>query len=397
MKLQFSMAVVGYLAAICLFAFQAAGQSFVYQGELTRAGLLADGPHDFEFRIFPSLAGGIQVGSTAAAIDVPVTDGRFTVEVDAGTGVFTGPGRWLEIATRPSGGGAFTTLTPRHWVAPTPYASRALAEWLTPVDSQTLRMDSTRSRLLLNRSTVVTSAEYFGIRTPTSGVEYGGMYIETESSYGKPFYGLSVGARRAWTYLDGTTGQWRLNLTGFDRMLVTDAGLVGINTPAPAEVLDVGGNVRANDFRYTSPKTHYLSIPAGGFQPTSNQASATIESVSSGTYFAAAVGLASFVAPIQLPDGAVITQIDISVFDNAVGALSGKLGVRSFGAFGYNTNVVTGNSSNNGNTQTLTMTPNLTVNNLLNSYVLTVDCGDWQGSGTAIFGARVTYTVGASD
>ena len=45
----------------------------------------------------------------------------FTVTLDFG-GVFTGADRWLEIAVRTNGGGAFAPLTPRQAVTPTPYA-----------------------------------------------------------------------------------------------------------------------------------------------------------------------------------------------------------------------------------------------------------------------------------
>src|SRR6185369_16902982 len=55
----------------------------------------------------------------------PVSNGMFTVVMDFGSGVFTGPDRWLEIAVRPSGGGGFTPLTPRQLLMPAPYAIMA--------------------------------------------------------------------------------------------------------------------------------------------------------------------------------------------------------------------------------------------------------------------------------
>src|SRR4029077_14995588 len=51
-----------------------------------------------------------------------VSGGMFTVALDFGSGVFTGPARWLEIGVRTNGSGNFTTLSPRQPLLPTPYA-----------------------------------------------------------------------------------------------------------------------------------------------------------------------------------------------------------------------------------------------------------------------------------
>ena len=53
---------------------------------------------------------------------VAVSNGLFTVTLDFGTGIFTGPARWLEIGVRTANIGAFTTLSPRQQLTPAPYA-----------------------------------------------------------------------------------------------------------------------------------------------------------------------------------------------------------------------------------------------------------------------------------
>jgi len=53
---------------------------------------------------------------------VGVSNGLFTVTLDFGGGVFTGQARWLEIAVRTNGSGAFTALQPRQELMPAPYA-----------------------------------------------------------------------------------------------------------------------------------------------------------------------------------------------------------------------------------------------------------------------------------
>jgi hypothetical protein len=85
-------------------------------------------------------------------------------------------------------------------------------------------------------------SEYFGIQAPVSGTSYGGMYINTASATGRPFYGYALGGGGvAWHYIDGNDGnKWKLNYSG-DRITVTSGGLVGIGTTAPDATLSVNG------------------------------------------------------------------------------------------------------------------------------------------------------------
>ena len=100
------------------------GTAITYQGELMDGDSPADGEYDFQFTLYdePNEAG-IQVGDTISKNDIAVIGGFFTVELDFGSDVFTGEARWLEIGVRPGkSGGAFTTLSPRQELKPTPHA-----------------------------------------------------------------------------------------------------------------------------------------------------------------------------------------------------------------------------------------------------------------------------------
>jgi hypothetical protein len=55
------MAVLGILATMSAYAADV-GTSFTYQGQLTDNGNPAQGPHDFEFRLFDADVGGTQIG-----------------------------------------------------------------------------------------------------------------------------------------------------------------------------------------------------------------------------------------------------------------------------------------------------------------------------------------------
>jgi len=71
--------------------------------------------------------GGAQVG-TQTLVNVTVTNGSFSVQLDFGAPPFTSTqARFLEIGVRPGGtSGAFTVLAPRHPVTSTPYAVQSL-------------------------------------------------------------------------------------------------------------------------------------------------------------------------------------------------------------------------------------------------------------------------------
>ncbi|MCX7992718.1 MAG: hypothetical protein N2651_03510 [Fimbriimonadales bacterium] len=109
------------IGLICLLIL-ASAQSFTYQGLLRQGGSPANGNYQMTFRLFNVPAGGAAL-ATVGPVNVPVSNGLFTVELNFGA-VWTGADRFLEIQV-----GA-TTLTPRVKINPTPYAIRAAsAPW----------------------------------------------------------------------------------------------------------------------------------------------------------------------------------------------------------------------------------------------------------------------------
>ena len=99
---------------------------FTYQGRLGNAGQPADGLHDFQFRLFDDEIAGGQVGVDQSLSSVDVDAGIFTVQLDFGDGPFNAAPRWLEIAVRETGAGAYTTLTPRQRIGAAPFAIETL-------------------------------------------------------------------------------------------------------------------------------------------------------------------------------------------------------------------------------------------------------------------------------
>ncbi len=103
------------------------------------------------------------------------------------------------------------------------------------------RLCVTNSFVGVGRSTTISAAD-FAIESDAFGTNYGGMYINTPSATGKPFYGYATnGSAKSWTYFDGITASWRLHHAGSDRLAVTGLGDVGIGTTSPAFLLHVNG------------------------------------------------------------------------------------------------------------------------------------------------------------
>ncbi|MHC4692308.1 MAG: tail fiber domain-containing protein [Planctomycetota bacterium] len=101
------------------------GTAFTYQGRLIDANSAADGLYDFQFKLFDDPCTGTQQGSTININDVDVIDGYFATELDFGSDVFDGDGRWLEVVVRPGDSNdpnAFVRLNPRQEITPVPYA-----------------------------------------------------------------------------------------------------------------------------------------------------------------------------------------------------------------------------------------------------------------------------------
>lgn len=103
----------------------AQGTAFTYQGHLNDGVNPANGSYDQTFALFNVVSGAGQVGNTFTNPATAVSNGQFTVTLDFGPGIFTGPDRWLEIGVRTNGNGAFTLLAPRQPITPVPYAIMA--------------------------------------------------------------------------------------------------------------------------------------------------------------------------------------------------------------------------------------------------------------------------------
>jgi hypothetical protein len=99
--------------------------AFTYQGRLNQGGAPVTGLYDFQFIVFDAPTAGSGLGTFPLSATLPVTNGLFTLTMDPGPGVFTGPARWLAIAVRTNGVGSYSNLSPRQLITSAPYAVRS--------------------------------------------------------------------------------------------------------------------------------------------------------------------------------------------------------------------------------------------------------------------------------
>src|SRR5262249_7662568 len=134
-------------------------------------------------------------GGNVLPVDVPLNDvsvsnGLFTVQLDFGN-VFGTTAYWLDIGVRPGASmGSYTPLTPRQPLTAVPFAQYALhdSHWSSFAAAMT---NANTGFVGINRILPIGGSEYFGVKAPvTTG--FGGMYIDTNGTNTKPFYGYAL-------------------------------------------------------------------------------------------------------------------------------------------------------------------------------------------------------------
>jgi hypothetical protein len=301
------------------------GTGFTYQGRLEDNGRSANGDYDFEFMLFDDPSAGAQVGATITLDNVTVDDGLFSVKLDFGTNAFGGGGRWLQIGVRPgSSTGAYTPLTPRQELSPAPYAM-AMPNVYT---------DEGTNFVGVGRDFRISGNEVFGIRYTGSPNQYGGMYVETSSAGGWPFYGYATnGSFRAWTYYNGTTGDWSLYNAGIRLKVPASGGLrigpalnyslVISNTTGSdgIRILDTGDdaiqigsnpNIPNYGVYIPSPGVSTYGLWPNTSNPSGQWALYTVDNIQAGNVFASAYSLVTQVsgsAPLSPGDLVAVTGV----------------------------------------------------------------------------------------
>ncbi len=184
------------------------GTGFTYSGLLVIGGAPAGGQYDFTLKLFDALSAGVQVGSTINIANQAVIDGHYDVQLDFGPSAFQGQARWIEIAYRQAGGGAYTTLTPRQPASVVPYALS-----LSPGAVISGNSGAVTQGILTVRNESVGTALYgnstsgYGLYgSSTSGKGVYGSSISSDGVYGSTSNNLSAGVFGSSTSGTGVKG-----------------------------------------------------------------------------------------------------------------------------------------------------------------------------------------------
>lgn len=244
-----NLSVILCLLLCSVVVAQAQTTAFTYQGRLTDAGNPANGNYDLQFKLFDALAGGAQQGATLVRTPVAASAGNFSVTLDFGAAVFSGPDRFLEIGVRPAGSGnAYTVLSPRQPVNATPYAIRSMnSTQLGGVDASQYVTTASVGSAFIKNDTALQSGANFNISG--NGFVGGNVGIGTTSPQSKlnvqgTGYGLlhtsgpAVDAVKVGTFITTAAGgsAWVGTKSPHPLNFFTNDGL-------PQMTLDTNGNV----------------------------------------------------------------------------------------------------------------------------------------------------------
>jgi hypothetical protein len=95
---------------------------FIYQGQLTEEGVPATGSYTFRITLYTAQTGGDELGSLVIE-DVVLTNGLFRAQLNFDRAAIGDHEIWLEIAVRSTSSvEAYSVLSPRQRLTPTPYA-----------------------------------------------------------------------------------------------------------------------------------------------------------------------------------------------------------------------------------------------------------------------------------
>lgn len=108
----------------------------------------------------------------------------------------------------------------------------------------------------------------------------------------------------------------RFTTMDVERAVINPNGNMGIGSANPSEKLAVNGNVKADNFKYTSPKVRYFTVTGLAFSPGHSVNNSWSAYYGLGhAYLTNETG--AMVAPVYLPSGAKVTNIEIFYEDTS--------------------------------------------------------------------------------
>lgn len=191
-------------------------------------------------------------------------------------------------------------------------------------------------------------------------------------------------------------------------MTITSAGNVGIGTTGPNSTLEVIGNVEipaANNYTYSTAKTQYQTVSHAAFELaiTNTNTAPHRSSGANGPYMVRTTGgtlgaAAYFVAPVELPDGATVTNLDVRLYDtDAVNDCSATLVRQTWAGPGITNMASVGTTGIPGQISLSTATITVPVINKSTYTYAIVFLTTEANQNLGLYNARITYTVTRAD
>lgn len=169
-------------------------------------------------------------------------------------------------------------------------------------------------------------------------------------------------------------------------------GRVGVGTDSPTEMLDVNGVIRAQQYKYSTPKTSYCSINPTAFSSMDGTFNVT-RLANYGAFLNAVTGV-PLVAPVNLPHNARIIRFTAHYYDNST---SQDLSIRLNSIHVSNIRIFLADITSSGNpgSSSSSHTMNQVVDNQQYSYhIEVVPAGGWQGNpNLQVIKITIEYTL----
>ena len=232
------------LAALLLLSLagtaQAQGTAFTYQGRLNDGGGPATGIYDLRFTIYDAVTNGNPIAGPLTNSATGVTNGLFTVALDFGPGVFTGPALWLQLDVQTNGGAGFIPLLPRQQILPTPYAimANSASNLLGALPAAQLSVGTANISISGNAATATTANSANSV----SATNITGTLSDAQLSANVALLNASqtfTGTNSFSNASNSFTGSFAGNGAGLTNLSVPAASLTGVIAPAqlPGQVL----------------------------------------------------------------------------------------------------------------------------------------------------------------
>jgi len=192
--------------------------------------------------------------------------------------------------------------------------------------------------------------------------------------------------------LDGQDSTAYVNTTGPETITGSSASpILTVTQNGSGAAIEAQGAINADSITYNTPRSHTLSITAEAFQPGSNVS--YMNTYGTGGAYVNAAGGHALVAPVYLPDGAVVTKMVAYFNDTSTGDMTVYFHRLSHTAGGFTILAQVSSSGTGGYyTRTDTTISSPTINNVGGGYGIYAYSTAWDSS-LKLMGVEITYTL----